>query len=164
MEVILREDIQKLGSKGDIVTVKDGYARNYLLPQKLALLATPGTRKQVAEMKAAAARKDASEKGAAETLAEQMSAVELTFTVKAGESDQLFGSVTSMDITEALAAKGFSIDRRKVELAEPIRTLGEYTVPVRIHREVAASVKLQVVREEGEQEGQAGQEEQKEKE
>ncbi|MFB3140260.1 MAG: 50S ribosomal protein L9, partial [Candidatus Acidiferrales bacterium] len=84
--------------------------------------------------------------------------------VKAGESDQLFGSVTSMDITEALEAKGFSIDRRKVELAEPIRTLGEYTVPVRIHREVAASVKLQVVREEGEQEGQAGQEEQKEKE
>ena len=164
MEVILREDIQKLGSKGDIVTVKDGYARNYLLPQKLALLATTGTRKQVAEMKAAAARKDASEKGAAETLAEQMSTVELTFTVKAGESDQLFGSVTSMDIAEALEAKGFSIDRRKVELAEPIRTLGEYTVPVRIHREVAASVKLQVVREEGEQEGQAGQEEQKEKE
>ncbi len=164
MEVILREDIQKLGSKGDIVTVKDGYARNYLLPQKLALLATTGTRKQVAEMKAAAARKDASQKSAAETLAEQMSAVELTFTVKAGESDQLFGSVTSMDIAEALEAKGFSIDRRKVELAEPIRTLGEYTVPVRIHREVAASVKLQVVREEGEQEGQAGQEEQKEKE
>jgi large subunit ribosomal protein L9 len=164
MEVILREDIQKLGSKGDIVTVKNGYARNYLLPQKLALLATTGTRKQVVEMKAAAARKDASQKSAAETLAEQMSAVELTFTVKAGESDQLFGSVTSMDIAEALEAKGFSIDRRKVELAEPIRTLGEYTVPVRIHREVAASVKLQVVREEGEQEGQAGQEEQKEKE
>lgn len=164
MEVILREDIQELGSKGDIVTVKDGYARNYLLPQKLALLATTGTRKQVAEMKAAAARKDASQKSAAETLAEQMSAVELTFTVKAGESDQLFGSVTSMDIAEALEAKGFSIDRRKVELAEPIRTLGEYTVSVRIHREVAASVKLQVVREEGEQEGQAGQEEQKEKE
>lgn len=164
MEVILREDIQELGSKGDIVTVKDGYARNYLLPQKLALLATTGTRKQVVEMKAAAARKDASQKSAAETLAEQMSAVELTFTVKAGESDQLFGSVTSMDIAEALEAKGFSIDRRKVELAEPIRTLGEYTVPVRIHREVAASVKLQVVREEGEQEGQAGQEEQKEKE
>lgn len=164
MEVILREDIQKLGSKGDIVTVKNGYARNYLLPQKLALLATTGTRKQVVEMKAAAARKDASQKSAAETLAEQMSAVELTFTVKAGESDQLFGSVTSMDIAEALEAKGFSIDRRKVELAEPIRTLGEYTVSVRIHREVAASVKLQVVREEGEQEGQAGQEEQKEKE
>lgn len=164
MEVILREDIQKLGSKGDIVTVKNGYARNYLLPQKLALLATTGTRKQVAEMKAAAARKDASQKSAAETLAEQMSAVELTFTVKAGESDQLFGSVTSMDIAEALEAKGFSIDRRKVELAEPIRTLGEYTVSVRIHRAVAASVKLQVVREEGEQEGQAGQEEQKEKE
>ncbi|MCH7766174.1 MAG: 50S ribosomal protein L9 [Acidobacteria bacterium] len=164
MEVILREDIQELGSKGDIVTVKDGYARNYLLPQKLALLATTGTRKQVVEMKAAAARKDASQKSAAETLAEQMSAVELTFTVKAGESDQLFGSVTSMDIAEALEAKGFSIDRRKVELAEPIRTLGEYTVSVRIHREVAASVKLQVVREEGEQEGQAGQEEQKEKE
>ncbi len=164
MEVILREDIQELGSKGDIVTVKDGYARNYLLPQKLALLATTGTRKQVVEMKAAAARKDASQKSAAETLAEQMSAVELTFTVKAGESDQLFGSVTSMDIAEALEAKGFSIDRRKVELAEPIRTLGEYTVSVRIHRAVAASVKLQVVREEGEQEGQAGQEEQKEKE
>jgi len=164
MEVILREDIQKLGSKGDIVTVKNGYARNYLLPQKLALLATTGTRKQVVEMKAAAARKDASQKSAAETLAEQMSAVELTFTVKAGESDQLFGSVTSMDIAEALEAKGFSIDRRKVELAEPIRTLGEYTVSVRIHRAVAASVKLQVVREEGEQEGQAGQEEQKEKE
>lgn len=148
MEVILREDIPKLGNKGDLVTVKDGYARNYLLPFKLALPATQGTRKQVAEMKAASTRKAAKDKGAAEALATQLNAVTLVFPMKAGENDQLFGSVTTMDIAKALAGKGFSIDRRRLDLDQPIKTIGEYTVPVSLHREVEAKVRIQVVREE----------------
>lgn len=148
MEVILREDIPQLGQRGDIVTVKDGYARNYLLPRKLAMPASAGNRKQVAEMKAAGARREANEKAAAESLAAQLAAVTLTISAKAGESDQLFGSVTAMDIAAALEAKGFNIDKRKVQLEEPIKTIGEYPVPVRLHREVTAAVKVNVVREE----------------
>jgi large subunit ribosomal protein L9 len=148
MEVILRADVPKLGQRGDVVTVKNGYARNYLLPRKLAMEATPGNRKQVAEMKAAAARREATEKSSADSLAAQLAEVTLTVQAKAGESDQLFGSVTAMDIAEVLEAKGFSIDRRKIELEGPIKTLGEYTVPVRLHREVSANVKVNVAREE----------------
>lgn len=148
MEVILREDIPKLGQRGDIVTVKNGYARNYLLPRKLAMEATPGNRKQVAGMKAAAARREATEKTSADSLAAQLSEVVLTIPAKAGESDQLFGSVTTMDIAEGPEAKGFAIDKRKILLEEPIKTVGEYTVPLRLHRQVTASVKVNVVREE----------------
>ncbi len=148
MEVILREDIDKLGRRGDIVSVKDGYARNYLLPRKLAIAASEANRKQVAEMKAAAARHDAREKGAAESVATQLGEVVVTITAKAGEQDQLFGSVTTMDIAAALEAKGFSIDKRKIELEEPIKTIGEYSVPVRLHHDVTASVKVNVTREE----------------
>ncbi len=148
MEVILREDIVKLGRRGDIVSVKDGYARNYLLPRKLAIAASEANRKQVADMKAAAARHDAREKGAAESVATQLGEVVVTITAKAGEQDQLFGSVTTMDIAAALEAKGFSIDKRKIELEEPIRTIGEYSVPVRLHHDVTASVKVNVTREE----------------
>ncbi|MBI2956368.1 MAG: 50S ribosomal protein L9 [Acidobacteria bacterium] len=148
MEVILRQDIPELGQRGDIVTVKDGYARNYLLPRKLAMAATPGNRKQVADMKAAVARRDATEKASAELLAEQLAAVTLTIPARAGESDQLFGSVTSMDIAAALEAKGFSIDKRKVLLDEPIKTIGEYPVPLRLHRDLTATVKVNVTREE----------------
>lgn len=148
MEVILREDVAQLGQRGDIVTVKDGYARNYLLPRKLAMAATASNRKQVADMKAAGARREATEKAAAESLAAQLAAVTLVLTAKAGESDQLFGSVTAMDIAAALEAKGFSIDKRKIHLEEPIKTLGEYDVPLRLHREVTAPVKVSVVREE----------------
>ncbi|HXE74833.1 MAG TPA: 50S ribosomal protein L9 [Candidatus Xenobia bacterium] len=148
MEVILRQDIDKLGRRGDIVSVKDGYARNYLLPRKLAIEASEANRKQVAEMKAAAARHDAREKGAAESLATQLGELVLTITVKAGEQDQLFGSVTTMDIAAALEGKGFSIDKRKIQLDEPIKTIGEYSVPVRLHHDVTATVKVNVAREE----------------
>lgn len=148
MEVILREDIPKLGRRGDMVTVKKGYARNYLLPRKLAMPATPGNRKQVAEMKAASARREATEQSSAQSLAAQLAEVALTIPAKAGESDQLFGSVTAMDIAAALASKGFSVDKRKVMLEEPIKTIGEYSVPLRLHREVTATVKVNVVREE----------------
>lgn len=147
MEVILRQDVPQLGLRGDIVNVKDGYARNYLLPRKLAMPATESNRKQVAEMKAASARQEATEKSAAESLAAQLAAVTLTIPAKAGESDQLFGSVTAMDIAAALEAKGFSLDKRKVALEEPIKTIGEYQVSLRLQHEVTASVKVNVVRE-----------------
>lgn len=147
MEVILRQDVPQLGLRGDIVNVKDGYARNYLLPRKLAMPASESNRKQVAEMKAAGARREATEKSAAESLAAQLAAVTLTIPAKAGESDQLFGSVTAMDIAAALEAKGFSLDKRKVVLEEPIKTIGEYQVPLRLQHEVTASVKVNVVRE-----------------
>jgi large subunit ribosomal protein L9 len=148
MEVILREDIPQLGQRGDVVTVKNGYARNYLLPRKLAMEATAGNRKQVAEMKAAGARREATEKSGADSLAAQLAEVVLTIPAKAGESDQLFGSVTAMDIAEGLGAKGFAIDKRKILLEEPIKTVGEYTVPLRLHRQVTGSVKVNVVRQE----------------
>ena len=148
MEIILRADVPELGRRGDIITVKAGYARNYLLPRKLAMEATPGNRKQVADMKAAGARREATEKTAAESLAAQLAEITVELSAKAGESDQLFGSITAMDIAEALEAKGFSIDKRKLQLEEPIKTLGEYPVPVRLHREVTGSVKVVVSREE----------------
>ncbi|MEE9235142.1 MAG: 50S ribosomal protein L9 [Candidatus Acidoferrales bacterium] len=148
MEVILREDVPKLGTRGDLVTVKAGYARNYLLPRKLAMPATAGNRKQLEEMKAATARRLAKEKSSAEAVAAQMAELTLTLSAKAGEADQLFGSVTTMDIAEALAAKGFPVDKRRVELGQPIKTLGEYDVPVRLHPEVTATVKVTVVPEE----------------
>jgi large subunit ribosomal protein L9 len=148
MEVILREDVPKLGQRGDLVKVKPGYARNYLIPRKLAMPATAGARKQVADMKAANARQDAREKSGAESLAAQLGELTLTIPAKAGEQDQLFGSVTTMDIAAALEAKGFSIDRRTIELEEPIKTIGEYSVPVRLRHDVTAAVKVAVTREE----------------
>jgi large subunit ribosomal protein L9 len=148
MELILREDVVGLGQKGDLVTVKDGYARNYLLPRKLALRATPATRAQIADMKAAAARRQVKEKDSAEILAQQLAGLVIAFRAKAGESDQLFGSVTSLDIAAVLEGKGFQIDKRKIHLEEPIKTIGEYEVPVRLHRDVTASLKVHVVREE----------------
>ena len=148
MEVILREDVPQVGLRGDIVSVKDGYARNYLLPRKLAMPATAANRQQVAAMKAAAARREVKEKSSAESLASQLAEVVLTIPAKAGASDQLFGSVTAMDIAAALEAKGYSIDKRKVLLEEPLKTIGEYPVVLRLHREVTATVKVNVVREE----------------
>lgn len=146
MEVILRDDIPKLGRRGDLVTVKDGYARHFLFPRKLALPATPGNRKQIELEKAAHVRREAKEKGDAEVLAQQLAALTLTIPAKAAESDQLFGSVTAMDIAEALAVKGYNLDKRKVMLEEPIKTIGEYEVPLRLHRDVSATVKVSVVR------------------
>lgn len=147
MEVILKDDVPSLGHRGEVVTVKDGYARNYLFPRKLALPATPGNRKQVEQEKAAHARREAKEQSDADALAAMLAQVSLTIPAKAGESDQLFGSITAMDIAEALALKGYTIDKRRVVLEEPIKTIGEYEVPLRLHREVTASVKVNVIRE-----------------
>ncbi len=147
MEIILRDDVPKLGRRGEVVSVKDGYARNFLFPRKLALPATPGNRKQIEQEKAAHARREAKEVSDADALAGMLAGVTLTIAAKAGESDQLFGSVTAMDIAEALAVKGYNIDKRKVELEEPIKTIGEYQVPLRLHRDVIATVKVNVTRE-----------------
>ena len=148
MEVILRQDVPQLGHRGELVKVADGYARNFLLPRKLAVTATAGNRKMVEQEKGAAVRREANERGDAEKLAGLLAGVSVTITRKAGEGDHLFGSVTSLDVAEALAAKGFNIDRRKVHLDDPIKYLGEYEVPLRLHREVTAAVQVQIVKEE----------------
>jgi large subunit ribosomal protein L9 len=148
MEVILKEDIEKLGHRGDVVKVAEGYGRNFLLPKKLAIEATKGNKNVIEAMKAAAVRRSATEKSEAEILAKQLENVALEFSRKTGEKDHLFGSVTSADIAEAINAKGFDIDRRKIQLDEPIKSLGEFDVPVKLHREVTARVKVTVNKEE----------------
>ena len=144
MEVILKEDVIKLGHRGDVVKVADGYGRNYLLPGKLAIEATAANRAVIEQMKASAVRKSAKEKVEAEQLSTQLDALELVFERKVGEHDHLFGSVTSGDIAHALEAKGFTIDRRKISLEDPLKTIGEYHVPVKLHREVTSHVKVTV--------------------
>src|SRR6267154_2949000 len=136
MEVILREPIDNLGRRGEVVKVADGYARNYLLPRKLALLATDGNKKVIEREKVKFDVKEAEEQGVAQAVADRLANVEIEIARKVGETDALFGSVTNADIAEALAAKGFDIDRRKVQLHEPIKKLGEFTVPVKLHRDV----------------------------
>jgi large subunit ribosomal protein L9 len=149
MEVILKEDVAKLGSRGDVVKVAEGYGRNYLLPRKLAIEATPSNRAVIEQMKAAAVRRVAREKGDAERLSELLDGVSVTFTRKSGEHDQLFGSVTSADIAHELERKSFSIDRRKIHLDEPLKHLGEFSVPVRLHKDVTAKVKVIINKEAG---------------
>ena len=144
MEVILKEDVNKLGHRGDVVNVADGYGRNYLLPQKLAIEATANNKVVIEQMKGSAARKSAKEKVTAEELASTLNAIELVFERKTGENDHLFGSVTSSDIAHELEAKGFTVDRRKISLDEPLKSLGEYHVPVKLHREVTSHVKVTV--------------------
>jgi large subunit ribosomal protein L9 len=144
MEVILKEDVNKLGHRGDVVKVADGYGRNYLLPGKLAIEATAANKAVIEQMKGSAIRKSAKEKTEAEALSTQMSDVELVFERKVGEHEHLFGSVTSGDIAHALEAKGYTIDRRKIALEDPLKSLGEYHVPVKLHREVTAHVKVTV--------------------
>jgi large subunit ribosomal protein L9 len=144
MEVILKEDVNKLGHRGDVVKVADGYGRNFLLPGKLAIEATAVNKAVIEQMKGSAIRKSAKEKTAAEELATQLSEVELVFERKVGEHDHLFGSVTSGDIAHQLETKGFTIDRRKISLEEPLKTIGEYHVPVKLHREVTSHVKVTV--------------------
>jgi len=146
--VLLREDIDTLGGRGEIVKVKSGYARNYLLPQGLASLATKGNLKQIELERAALLKRVAAEKATAELQAEQMGDISLTFERKSGEQGHLFGSVTSMDIAEALKAKGYEIDRRKIVLKDAIKETGDYTVPVKLHREVTLEVPV-TVRTEG---------------
>src|SRR5205823_6701319 len=130
MEVILKEDVNKLGSRGDVVKVAEGYGRNYLLPRKLAIEATNANKAVIAQMKAASVRRSAKEKSQAEELAKQFDGVSVTFARRSGEHDQLFGSVTSGDIAEALEKKGLNVDRRKIQLHDPLKNLGEFSVPI----------------------------------
>ena len=147
MEVILKEDVAKLGARGDVVKVAEGYGRNYLLPKKLAIEATPANRAVIEQMKAAAVRRLAREKGDAQALAQQLAGVELAFTRKSGEHDQLFGSVTSADIAHELESKGLQIDRRKIQLNEPLKHVGEFNVPIKLHKDVVVSVKVAIQKE-----------------
>ena len=148
MEVILREDIDKLGSRGQVVKVAPGYARNFLLPKRLAVSATESNKKIVEQERQAHLRKDAKLKGQAEELGKLMSSVTIAISQKAGENDHLFGSVTAKDIADALAVKGYTVDRRKIELAEPIKQLGSYTVHVKLHKDVSVEIPVIVSKEE----------------
>jgi large subunit ribosomal protein L9 len=145
MEVILREHVDNLGRRGDVVKVADGYARNYLLPRKLALLVTDENRKRIERERKVAEVREAEEKQAAEAIAARLAALDLAFERRVGENDALYGSVTAADVAEALEAKGFQIDKRKVSLHDALKQLGEFDVPVKIHREVTAQVKVRVV-------------------
>src|SRR6516162_5317063 len=147
MEVILKEDVPKLGHRGDVIKVAEGYGRNYLLPRKLAIEATQANKAVIEQMKQAAVRRSAVEKADSEALAKQLEGVSLVFQRKAGEKDHLFGSVTSSDIAEALEHKGFNIDRRKIQLSEPFKSLGNFEVPIRLHRDVTSSIKVTVEKE-----------------
>src|SRR5437879_8037426 len=147
MEVILKEDVVKLGSRGDVVKVADGYGRNYLLPRKLAIEATSANKSVIEQMKAASVRRSAKEKTQAEELAKQFDGVSVSFTRRSGEHDQLFGSVTSGDIADALTKKGFNVDRRKVQIHEPLKTLGEFTVPIKLHKDVTAHLRVLIEKE-----------------
>ena len=147
MEVILKEDVAKLGHRGDVVKVAEGYGRNYLLPHKLAIEATHANKAVIDQMKASAVRKSAVEKADSEALARQLDAVSLSFHRKAGEKDHLFGSVTSSDIADALEQKGFTIDRRKIQLTEALKSIGDFEVPIRLHRDVVSKVKVSVQKE-----------------
>jgi large subunit ribosomal protein L9 len=150
MEVILKEDVVKLGSRGDVVKVAEGYGRNFLLPRKLAIEATTGNKKVIEQMRAAAVRRSAKEKAQADELSKQFDGLSVSFARRAGEQDQLFGSVTSSDIGDALEKKGFNVDRRKIQLHEPLKTLGEFTVPVKLHKEVTAHLKVVIEKESAE--------------
>ena len=144
MEVILLQDMDKLGTRGQIVKVADGYGRNYLLPKKLAVPATPQNRKWIQQQRVRFLKQEASEKVEAEELATLLEGVVVVVTRKAGEQGTLFGSVTAIDIAERLAAQGFNIDKRKIQLEAPLKVLGEYDVPIRLHREVTAPLKVKV--------------------
>ena len=153
MEVILREHVDNLGQRGEIVKVADGYARNYLLPRKLALPVTEGNRKQVERERAKLEAREFEEKKIAEAIAERLANLELVIERKVGETEALYGSVTSVDIAELLTAKGFDLDRRKIQLSEPIKKLGDFDIPVKLQREVVAIVKLRVAAEGGQEKG-----------
>ncbi len=148
MDVILREDIEKLGTRGQLVKVASGYARNFLLPNKMAVAATEANKKIVEQERQAHLRREAKVESEAKDLGKMLGSVSITISQKAGENDQLFGSVTSKDIAEALEQQGYTIERRKIVLEEPIKTLGEFKVPVRLHREVTAEITVHVVKEE----------------
>jgi large subunit ribosomal protein L9 len=148
MEIILREDVEKVGSRGQVVKVAAGFARNFLLPRRLAVPATEANKKIVEQERQAALRREAKDRSDAEDLAKLMAPVTVTIAQKAGEQDQLFGSVTAKDIAEALEKQNYAIDRRKIHLADPIKQLGEHKVPVRLHRDVTVDITVNVVKEE----------------
>jgi len=148
MEVILREHVENLGRRGDVVKVADGYARNYLLPRKLALTVNEGNRRQIDRERKIVETREAEERQVAEALAARVAELELVVTRRVGENDVMYGSVTAADIVEGLAARGFEIEKRRVQLHEPLKQLGEFRVPIRLHREVTAEVKIVVAREE----------------
>jgi large subunit ribosomal protein L9 len=147
MEVILREHVDNLGRRGDVVKVAPGYARNYLLPRKLALAVTAGNKKIIDRERKVAEAREAEEKQTAEALANRLSQAEISIARRVGETDQLYGSVTSADIAEALAARGLEIEKRKIHLDEPLKSIGEFTVPVKLHRDVTANLKVAVVKQ-----------------
>jgi large subunit ribosomal protein L9 len=147
MEVILRQHVENLGKRGEIVKVADGYARNYLLPRKLALPATEGNKKHVERERKIVETREAEEKGQAEAIAARLAAIDITIARRVGETDQLYGSVTSADIADFLKAKGFEVDRRKLILPEAIKTIGTHDVPLKLHREVTVPLKVHVVKE-----------------
>jgi large subunit ribosomal protein L9 len=147
MEVILREHVDNLGRRGDIVKVAAGYARNYLLPRKLALSVNEGNKRQIDRERKNAEARELEEKSQADAFAARLAQAEISIGRRVGENDTLYGSVTTADIAAALAAKGFEIDKRKITLAEPLKALGDVTVPIRIHRDVTAQVKVSVVPE-----------------
>jgi large subunit ribosomal protein L9 len=148
MEVILREDVEKLGTRGELVEVASGYARNFLLPKRLAVAATESNKKIVEQERQAHLRREAKVAGEAGELAKLMEAVVVTISQKAGENGQLFGSVTTKDIADALEAQGYTIERRKIVLEEPIKSLGEFKVPLRLHSQVTVEIAVNVVKEE----------------
>ena len=148
MEIILREDVEKVGSRGQVVKVAAGFARNFLLPRRLAVPATEANKKIVEQERQAALRREAKDRSDAEDLAKLMAPVTVTIAQKAGDQDQLFGSVTAKDIAEALEKQNYAIDRRKIHLADPIKQLGEHKVPVRLHRDVTVDITVNVVKEE----------------
>src|SRR5688572_21692688 len=146
-KVLLREDVDDLGARGEIVRVRAGYARNYLLPRKLAVQATAANVKGIEQEREALLKKEAKERATAESQSQQMGSLVLEFKRKAGEQGALYGSVTSMDIAEALKERGYEIDRHRIHLREPLKRLGEYSVPVRLHREVTIDLKVRVAAE-----------------
>jgi large subunit ribosomal protein L9 len=147
MEVILREHVDNLGRRGDIVKVAEGYARNFLLPRKLALAVTDGNKRQIERERKIADARESEEKAQAEALAQRIAQLEIEIARRVGENDTLYGSVTSADISHALQAKGFDIEKRKIQLPEPLKALGESTVPVKVHRDVTAQLRVKVVAE-----------------
>ena len=149
MEVILREHVDNLGRRGEIVKVADGYARNFLLPRKLALPATAGNKKHVEREREIMESREAEEKGQAQAIATRLAAVEIAIARRVGDTDQLYGSVTASDIADLLKSKGFEIDRRKLILPEPIKTIGDHNVPLKLHREVTVPLVVKVVKEGG---------------
>ena len=147
MEVILREDVEKLGNRGQVVKVTSGYARNFLLPNRMAVAATDSNKKIVEQERQAHLRREAKDQSEAADLGKLLESVSITIAQKAGENDQLFGSVTAKDIADAIEKQGYTIERRKIQLDEPIKTLGDHTVPVRLHRDVTTNITVHVVAE-----------------